>query len=254
MSTRAISLLDHVSAHRTRLIGAVSELSAREFFSVSGKLIPWLAVIGVFLSMTGLTTGLADEAVPATTDAAKIGLIHLPTAWIATLLLLSMAFWALLGMVSESPLCFLMAQAVAPTGGMYAFLALWSGSLWNKALTGGWWSGSAREFAMVLLLGIYVVIVSLPALIEDIRRADRWAAILAMFGASQVPFVYFLIEWIATVMGPNDGARMMKMAGGPGMLPMLLVAVGLWCHATLTGLVRLRCMIVERESGLRRMP
>lgn len=228
-------------------------LSPRAIFSLSGMLLPWLVGIGVVLSLSGLLIGLVDVSTPAATPVAKIGLIYVPAAWLATLLLLSAAFWALLGLVSERPLCFMMTQALAPTGGMFAFLALWSGALWNKGAHGVWWVGDAREIAELFLLGIYLAIVAVPAVIEDVRRADRWAAVVALFGASQVPFAFFLVEWLASISGGHDVVRHAVIYGGPGTAAMVMVAIGLWFHATLVGLLRLRCMIRERDAGLRRL-
>lgn len=250
---RALQLREQHSYTSINFFDVEAWLSPRSVFSLSGMLLPWLVGIGAVLMLSGLTLGLFDDALPAATQVARIGLIYVPSAWLATLLLLSIAFWSLLGLVCERPLCFMMAQALAPTGGMFAFLALWSGALWNKGANGIWWSGNAREIAELFLLGIFVVIVAVPTLVEDIRRADRWAAVAALIGASQVPFAFFLVEWVSSIAGPGDAVRHAINYGGPGTAATVIVAVGLWFHATVVGLVRLRCIILERDSGLRRL-
>ena len=45
---------------------------------------------------------------------------------------LVMAFWAGLGLAFNFRLSGMMAQALAPTGALFAFLSLWTGALWGN--------------------------------------------------------------------------------------------------------------------------
>jgi heme exporter protein C len=46
----------------------------------------------------------------------------------------------------------MMAQALAPTGAMFAFLSLWTGSFWGKPMWGTWWVWDARITSELILL------------------------------------------------------------------------------------------------------
>lgn len=224
-------------------------LSPSVVFSFAGSLLPWLAIGAVAFLGGGLAIGFPAD-VPL--GFVRTGLIHLPVAWLSILLLIVLAFWSALGVVLERPLPFMMAQALAPTGGMFAFLALWTGALWNKASLGIWWSGGAREVAEAMLLAVYLLIVVVPVLVGSVRRADRLVAVLALLGASQVPLLFFVVELLGglAVSPPPLIKGVTLWAGGREIVALVLVAIGFWLYASCAALVRLRCIIVERESGI----
>jgi hypothetical protein len=93
-----------------------------------------------------------------------------------------MAFWAAIGLAFNTRLSFMMASALAPTGALFTFLALWTGSLWGKPTWGTWWVWDARLTSELLLLFLYFGFLGLQAAIDDARRADRACALLAVVG------------------------------------------------------------------------
>jgi hypothetical protein len=46
----------------------------------------------------------------------------------------------------------MMAQALAPTGALMAFLSLWTGAFWGKPMWGTWWVWDARLTSELILL------------------------------------------------------------------------------------------------------
>ena len=89
---------------------------------------------------------------------------------------LAMAFWAAhrAGLQrARSPA--MLAHALAPTGALMTFIALWTGALWGKPTWGTWWVWDARLTSELILLFLYVGVLSLHAAIDDARRADRAA-------------------------------------------------------------------------------
>ena len=224
-------------------------LSPAAVFSLSGRLLPWLAAGGLGAIGLGVTVGFPADA---SVGFVRTGLIYLPAAWLSILLLIVLAFWSALGLVLDKPLPFMMAQAMAPTGGMFAFLALWTGAVWNKASVGIWWAGGAREVAEVFLFGLYLLIMAVPVLVGNVRRADRLLATLALLGVAQVPLVFFVVELLGGfAVSPAPvlkGATLS--AGDREFVALLLLALGFWLYASFVALLRLRCIIVERESGV----
>lgn len=224
-------------------------LSPAAAFSLSGRLLPWLAAGATGAIGLGVTVGFPADAY---LGFIRTGLIHLPAAWLSILLLIVVAFWSALGLVLNKPLPFMIAQALAPTGGMFAFLSLWTGALWNKAAVGVWWAGGAREVAAVFLLGLYLLIIAVPVAVGNVRKADRFLAMLALLGVAQVPLVFFVVELLG---GPAvSSAPLLKgatlWAGDREFGALLLLALGFWLYASFAALLRLRCIIVERESGV----
>ena len=84
-----------------------------------------------------------------------------------------MAFWAAVGLSLNTRLAFMMAHALAPTGAMFTFLALWTGAIWGKPTWGAWWVWDARFASELILLFLYLGYMALNAAIDDPRRADR---------------------------------------------------------------------------------
>ena len=88
-------------------------------------------------------------------DAYRIIFIHVPAAWMSMLLYVVMAFWAAIGWAFNARLASIVARAIAPTGAMFTFLALWTGALWGKPTWGTWWVWDARLTSELILLFLY---------------------------------------------------------------------------------------------------
>ena len=200
-----------------------------------------------WLAAVFLTLGFLLSLMLGMNGVAQLGMLHLPAIWLSVLLMVVVVFWSVVGLSVGSPLPLLMAQAVAPTGAMFTFLALWSGALWARAVEGAWWIGDARQVAEMALFALNLVIVALPTLVAGERNIDRAVCGTAVCGGALVSVVFFLV----------DGWQRFGAPAVPGLLadlrllwPMLLVGAGLWFYATYVALVRLRCLIKEREYGL----
>jgi len=158
-----------------------------------------------------------------------------------------MALWAALGLALNTRLSAMMAAALAPTGALFTFIALWTGSLWGKPTWGTYWVwGDARLMSELILLFLYFGFMALHAAIEDPRRADRAAALLAIVGVVNVPIIYYSVQWWNTL---HQGASV-SFTRAPSMAAtmlagMLLMALAFWLYSIAVSLVRVRCMIRE---------
>jgi hypothetical protein len=79
------------------------------------------------------------------------------------------------GLVHEHPHVVDAGQALAPTGAMFTFVALWTGALWGKPTWGTWWVWDARLTSELLLLFLYLGFIALVARDRRPARADRRA-------------------------------------------------------------------------------
>ncbi len=124
-----------------------------------------------------------------------------------------MAFWAAVGLAFNTRLSSMLATAIAPTGALMTFLALWTGSLWGRPTWGAYWVWDARLTSELILLFLYLGFIALQAAIDDRRRADKAGAVLAIVGVINVPIIYFSVKWWNTlhqgasvsVKGSTDG-------------------------------------------------
>ncbi|HEY6965948.1 MAG TPA: heme ABC transporter permease CcmC [Burkholderiales bacterium] len=219
------------------------------FFPVAGRMIPWFSALAAVLAAAGLYVGFAVAPTDATQgEAYRIIFLHVPAAWMSMFLYLVMAGWAGVGFAFHTRLSGMMASAIAPTGAMFTFVALWSGALWGKPTWGAYWVWDARLTSELVLLFLYLGFIALKSAIADPVRADRAGAILALVGVVNVPIIYFSVQWWNTL---HQGASV-SLTRAPAMamamlLGMLLLALAAWMYSIATALTRVRRIILERE-------
>ncbi len=225
--------------------------SPRNFYNLAGRLIPWFAALGVLAGLAGLAIGLLVAPTDFQQgDAYRIIFVHVPAAWMSMLIYLAMAGWAGFGLAYRTGVSSIMASALAPTGALFTFLALWTGALWGKPTWGAWWVWDARLTSELILLFLYLGYMGLHASIADQRRADRAAAVLALVGAVNIPIIYFSVYWWNTLhQGPS-----VTLGNAPTMAPamlaaMLLMVGAFWCYGIAVALRRARCIVLERHGS-----
>src|SRR5512135_2425166 len=174
--------------------------SPQTFFPLAGRVMPWFAGLALILCVVGVYIGFFMAPTDAQQgEAYRIIFIHVPAAWMSMFIYVVMAMWAGLGLVLNTRLSSMMATALAPTGAMFAFLSLWTGSLWGKPMWGTWWVWDARLTSELILFFLYLGFIALQAAIDDARRADKAGAILALVGVVNVPIIYFSVKWWNTL-------------------------------------------------------
>jgi heme exporter protein C len=219
------------------------------FYSLAGWLVPLFWVLAIGLTVAGLYIGFFVAPTDRTQgDAYRIIFIHVPAAWMSMLLYLVMAFWAAIGWAFNARMASILARAIAPTGAMFTFLALWTGALWGKPTWGTWWVWDARLTSELILLFLYLGYIALVEAIDDPRRADQAGALLAVVGAVNVPIIYFSVKWWNTL---HQGATI-SMTAAPKMAStmltaMLLMSLACWAYAFAVVFTRARAMALERE-------
>jgi heme exporter protein C len=178
----------------------------------------------------------------------RIIFIHVPAAWMSMFLYLVMAFWAAMGLAFNTRLSHMLARAIAPTGALFTFIALWTGSLWGKPTWGTYWVWDARLTSELVLLFLYLGFMALQASIEDVRRADRAGALLAIVGAVNVPIIYYSVQWWNTLhQGSSVSFTKAPSMAATMLTGMLLMALACWLYSIAVTLTRVRCLIMERE-------
>lgn len=225
--------------------------SPATFYPLAGRLLPWFYAAAILLASVGLYVGL----IVAPTDfqqgeAYRIIYIHVPAAWMSMFLYLLMAGYGILFLTFNTRLSAMMMSALAPTGAMFTFVALWTGALWGRPTWGTYWVWDARLTSELILLFLYLGFIALRAAIEDPRRADRAAALLAIVGAVNVPIIYFSVQWWNTL---HQGASV-SLTTSPKMAKimltgMLIMSLAAWAYSIAVALSRVRTIILEREAG-----
>jgi heme exporter protein C len=106
----------------------------------------------------------------------------------------------------------------------------------------------ARLTSELILLFLYFGFMALQAAIDDPRRADKAGAVLALTGVINIPIIYFSVQWWNTL---HQGASV-SLKSAPTMATtmftgMLVMVLALWMYSIAASLMRVRCIILERE-------
>src|SRR2546427_687804 len=221
--------------------------SPQSFFPLAGKLAFWFGALALVVCAAGLYIGFFRAPTDAQQgEAYRIIFIHVPAAWMSMFLYLVMAFWAGLGLAFNTRLSGMMASAIAPTGALFTFLALWTGSLWGKPTWGTWWVWDARLTSELVLLFLYVGVIALWHAFDDRRLAGRAAGILVLIGVVNLPIIHYSVEWWNTL---HQGSTRMQQSIDPAMRSPLRWSIFgfLLLSATLT-LMRMRNLILLMEK------
>jgi heme exporter protein C len=152
-------------------------------------------------------------------------------------------------LIFRTRLSAMMATAIAPTGALFALISLWTGALWGKPMWGAWWLWDARLTSELILLFLYLGFIALHASIDDPRRADRAAALLAIVGSVNVPIIYFSVKWWNTLHQGSSikfSGTTMHVAMQQALFTMLAAC---WLYAIAVVLARVRSIILERERN-----
>ncbi|MCS6995566.1 MAG: heme ABC transporter permease CcmC [Casimicrobiaceae bacterium] len=224
--------------------------SPASFYPLAGRIerLCWalaavLAVLGLYLGLFRAPSDFQQGEVY------RIIYIHVPAAWMAMIIYLAMAFWSAVGFVLGTRLSFMMSHALAPTGAIMAFLALWTGALWGRPTWGTYWVWDARLTSTLILFFLYLGYLALVAAFDDRRKGDRAAGLIAIVGAVNVPIIYFSVQWWNTL---HQGASVRP--GGSSMATimlsaMLIMTFAFWAYSIAAAMRRVRTLIIEREAG-----
>src|SRR5262245_60674303 len=136
------------------------------FYPLAGRMAPWFFGAAAVLTAIGLYIGFFVAPTDAQQgEAYRIIFIHVPAAWMSMFVYVVMAFWAAIGLAFNTRLSSMMATALAPTGALMTFIALWTGALWGKPTWGTWWVWDARLTSELILLFLYIGFIALQAAI-----------------------------------------------------------------------------------------
>ena len=226
--------------------------SPATFYRLAGWMAPWFFVLAALLGIAGMYYGF----VVAPTDAVqgevyRVIFIHVPAAWMSMFLYFVMAVYSGVSLTFNTRLGAMMARAIAPTGAIMTFVALWTGAFWGRPTWGTYWAWDARMTSELVLLFLYFGFIALSNAFDDPRRGDRAAALLALIGLVNLPIIYFSVHGWNTL---HQGSSV-KLTGTTmhvAMLTaMLLMTFSFWMYAIGTALTRVRSIILERERRTR---
>lgn len=156
------------------------------------------------LAMTVVMAGIVMAFLYAPTDSVqgevqRIFYVHVPMAWLAYL-----AY----GFILVGSIGYLwkrdfkwdrLARAAAELGFVFTTLVLISGAIWGRPIWGTWWQWEARLTTTLILWFIYLGYFMLRSFASDPHRAARFAAVLGIIGAIDIPIIHQSVKWWRTL-------------------------------------------------------
>jgi heme exporter protein C len=165
---------------------------------------------------------------------------------VATTGVMIAAMYFLVGRYFPGEALDVLAVTTAEVGVVFCTIVLVTGPIWARPVWGIWWApGDIRLTSTLVLWLIYVSYLVLRRF-SDGAQTPKLAAVLAIFGALDVPLVYFSI-WFFRTQHPQP-----VIGGGgsmdPRMLHVLLISwMAFLCFGFLVCWCRYRLEVLQRE-------
>jgi heme exporter protein C len=173
-------------------------------------------------------------------DAMRIVFVHRPALWVSAALWLALNVSALLAWRRDHPVSMLLARAIAPSGALLDFVALWSGALWSKPVRGQWWLPEAPLAAALLMLVGWLAFMVLASGIDEPRQAARAGAAVALAGLPNLLMLAPSVDW-----QPDAGSA----ATTGAALALMTLAFAAWAAGAVLHRVRSMVLEAERDSA-----
>ncbi|HEX8391425.1 MAG TPA: cytochrome c biogenesis protein CcsA [Longimicrobium sp.] len=159
----------------------------------------WSVILGL-LATVSLVAGLWMIFFYAPTESEmgvvqRIFYVHLPSALVAYLAFGIVALCSLGYLWLRDERLDAIAVCAAELGVIFTTAVLTTGPLWGRIAWGAWWVWDARLSFTLLLWFIYVGYFILRGATENPERGKRFAAVLGIVGAVDIPLIHMSVQW-----------------------------------------------------------
>jgi len=206
-----------------------------------------LAVVTALLLSLALYEALIGAPTERTMgDVQRIFYYHVPSAWTAFLLFLINFIASIVYLIRRNPKTDILALVSAEVGVVFCTVVIVTGPIWARPVWGIWWAAGDIRLTTTLVLWLIYISYLVLRRFSTSGETPVIAAVLAIFGALDVPLVYFSI-WFFRTQHPSP------VIGGGGSLDPRMAHVLLinWaaflCLAWLVSWTRYRLEVVKRE-------
>ncbi|MEO1242409.1 MAG: heme ABC transporter permease CcmC [Pseudomonadota bacterium] len=226
-----------------------------KFEALAGKIAPAAFIIFAASALIGVVMGLfvAPEDYQQG-DSVRIMYVHVPAAWMALASFSFIAAMSFVGFVWRHNLADLAARSAAAPGAAFTALALFTGAVWGKPTWGAWWVWDARLTSVLVLFFLYLGYMAIWQSVQDQARAARFARILALVGAINIPIIKFSVDWWNSLHQPASIFR----ADGPTihtsmLIPLFALVIAYMALFTWLVLTGVRADLINRRLEARQL-
>lgn len=225
--------------------------SPRWFYEISGKWLPWLALITFSLIIVGTVWGLAFAPPDFKQgNSYRIIYIHVPASAVAMACYMTMALAGAISLIWRMKLAEVVMKCCAPIGAGLTFIALVTGAVWGKPTWGTWWVWDARITSVLVLFFLYLGVLALYEAFENNDAAAKACAVLSLVGCVNIPIIYWSVEWWYSLHQPATLKLTEESTMHPDMLyPLLIMISGFYCLFAVLLFLHTRSEILYRERN-----
>lgn len=154
----------------------------------------------------------------------RIMYLHVPTVVVAEYIAFAVVLVAsIVYLLRRAPAADRVAHASAEVGVLFMGIAIATGAIWGKPTWGTWWTWDARLTTAAVLFVVYLGYLLLRGMVDDAERGARYAAVVGVVGALNVPLVHFSVLWWRTLHQPPTVLKPGAATTSPEILAALLV-------------------------------
>ena len=166
--------------------------------------VPWLALTTTLLGVAGIAAVVWMVFFWVNTEATmgiiqRVFYIHVPSMWVAFMAFGIAALCSAVYLWLGDERLDMAAVAASECGLVFTVTGLISGSMWGKIAWGTFWTWDARLTSTLLLLFIYIGYFVVRNATENPDRARRFAAVVAIVGALDIPVIHVSVLWFRTL-------------------------------------------------------
>jgi heme exporter protein C len=182
-------------------------------------LLGWLAGVALVAGLV-MGFGVAPREV-SQGNVQRIMYVHVPAVWVAYLAFAVALAASIAYLAGRRPGADRLAHATCEVGTVFLGINIATGAIWGKPTWGTWWTWDARLTSVAVVFVMFLAYLLLRGAIEDRERGARYAAVLGIVAALNIPLVHFSVYWWRTLHQPPSLLK----PGASTMPPVILTAL-----------------------------
>jgi heme exporter protein C len=181
----------------------------------------WLAAVAIVVALT-MGFGVAPREVTQG-NVQRIMYLHVPAVWVAYLAFMVEFVASVVYLARRREASDRLAHAACEVGTVFLGVNIATGAIWGKPTWGTWWTWDARLTSVAVVFVMFLAYLLLRQAVEDRERGARYAAVLGIVAALNIPLVHFSVYWWRTLHQPPSLLKPGTSAMPPVILTALLV-------------------------------
>jgi heme exporter protein C len=179
----------------------------------------WLVPLGLAAALV-MGFGVAPREVTQG-NVQRIMYVHVPAVWVAYLAFGVGFVASVVYLARRRPGADRLAHAACEVGTLFLGVNIVTGAIWGKPTWGTWWTWDARLTSVAVVFVMFLAYLLLRGAIDDRERGARYAAVLGIVAALNIPLVHFSVYWWRTLHQPPSLLK----PGSSTMPPVILTAL-----------------------------